>query len=63
MKFPKSLLAILMLVILTIFLAVSAAVKVAPNLVGVASYWGYVVLTPGLIVAVVVCGWLMPRKE
>jgi hypothetical protein len=28
-----------------------------------ASYWGYAVLTPGLIVAVVVCGWLIPRKE
>ena len=29
----------------------------------VISYRGYVALTPGLIVAIVVCGWLIPRKE
>ena len=27
------------------------------------SYWGYVVLTPGLIVATVLCLWLNPREK
>ena len=29
----------------------------------VISYWGYVALLPGLLLAVVVCVWLIPRNR
>jgi hypothetical protein len=29
----------------------------------VASYWGYVAFPPAMIVALVTCGWLIPRKR
>ena len=27
------------------------------------SYWGYVALLPALLLALVVCGWLIPRDR
>ena len=37
--------------------------EVAPRIVQIVSYWGYIAVTPALIVAFVVCGWLIPRKD
>ena len=33
------------------------------GLVKVICYWGYVALTPGLIVAIVAAVWLIPREQ
>ena len=33
------------------------------GLVKAISYWGYVALTPALIVAILVYGWLIPRRD
>jgi hypothetical protein len=63
MKLCRWLLPILMLLVATIALAVSAAVDVTPSIVRVVSYWGYVAVTPALIVAFVVCGWRNARKD
>jgi len=35
----------------------------APTVVMVISYWGYVALLPGLLVAFVIHGWLARPKE
>ena len=54
MKLRRRLLPTLMLVVAAIAFTFSATVDVAPN---------YVAVTPALIVALVVCGWLIPRKD
>jgi hypothetical protein len=36
--------------------------QAAPTLTMMISYWGYVSFLPVMIVALVVQGWLMPRK-
>ena len=63
MKLRRWLLPTLMLVVAAIAFTFSATVDVAPNIVRVVSYWGYIAVTPALIVAFVVCGWLIPRKD
>lgn len=40
-----------------------AGAEAPPTPVMVISYWGYVALPLALIVAFVVNGWLIPRKE
>ena len=60
MKLRKWLLPTLMLIVVLAF-AFSATVDVAPRIVQVVSYWGYIAVTPALIVAF--CGWLIPRKD
>ena len=35
----------------------------AQTLIMVISYWGYVVLVPVILVAFVVCGWVIGPKE
>jgi hypothetical protein len=42
---------------------VSGAIGVAPNLIMVISYCGYVAFLPAMIVAFVVFGWLIPRNK
>jgi hypothetical protein len=63
MKLRRWLLPALMLIAAAIAFAFSATVNVAPSIVRVVSYWGYIAVTPALIVAFVVCGWLIPRKD
>lgn len=63
MKFRRWLLPILMLLVAAMTFAFSANTDVAPGIVKVVSYWGYVAVTPALIVAFVVFGWLIPRKD
>jgi hypothetical protein len=63
MKLRRWLLPALMLIVPTIAFAFSATVSVAPGIVRVVSYWGYLAVTPALIAAFVVCGWLIPRKD
>jgi len=63
MKLRRWLLPILMLIVPAIAFAFSSTVDVAPGVVRVVSYWGYISLSPALIVAFVVCGWLIPRKD
>ena len=63
MRLRKWLLPTLMLIVAAIAFAFSATVDVAPRIVQVVSYWGYIAVTPALIVAFVVCGWLIPRKD
>ena len=63
MKLRRWLLPALMLIVPAVAFAFSATVNVAPGIVRVVSYWGYVAVTPALIVAFVVCGWLIPRKD
>lgn len=63
MKLRRWLLPALMLIVAAIAFAFSANVNVASGIVRVVSYWGYVAVTPVLIEAFVVCGWLIPRKD
>ena len=63
MKLRRRLLPTLMLIVPAIAIAFSATVNVAPRTVQVVSYWGYIAVTAALIVAFVVCGWLIPRKD
>jgi hypothetical protein len=63
MKLRRWLLPTLMLIVPAIAFAFSASVDVAPSIVRVVSYWGYIAVTPALIVAFVVFGWLIPRKD
>ena len=63
MKRRRWLLPALMLIVPAIAFAFSATVDAAPKIVQVVSYWGYIAVTPALIVAFVVCGWLIPRKD
>lgn len=63
MKLRRWLLPTLMLILAPIALAFSATVEFAPNVVRAVSYWGYVAAIPALIVASVVCGWLLPRED
>ena len=51
MKRRRWLLPALMLIVPAIAFAFSATVNVAPGIVRVVSYWGYVAVTPALIVA------------
>jgi len=41
----------------------TGVMEVAPNTVMVVSYWGYIAFPPVLIVAFVVNGWLIRRKD
>ena len=41
----------------------AGVMEVAPNTVMVVSYWGYIAFPPVLIVAFVVNGWLIRRKD
>jgi hypothetical protein len=41
----------------------AGVIEVAPNTVMLVSYWGYVAFPPVLIVAFVVNGWLIRRRE
>ena len=63
MKLRRWLLPTLMLIVAAIAFAFGATVNVAPSTVRLVSYWGYIAVTPALIVAFVVCGWLIPRKD
>jgi len=63
MKLRRWLLPTLILIVAAIAFAFRATVNVAPTIVRVVSYWGYLAVTPALIVAFVVCGWLIPRKD
>ena len=35
----------------------------APSVVMVITYWGYVLLLPAILVAFVICGWVIRPKE
>lgn len=63
MKLRRWLLPTLMLIVPAIAIAFGATVNVAPSIVRIVSYWGYIAVTPALIVAFVVFGWLIPRKD
>ena len=43
--------------------AMTQTVEPAPNSIMTVSYWGYVAFPPAMIGALVICGWLIPRKE
>ena len=63
MKLRRWLLPTLMLIVPASAFTFSATVNVAPSIVRVVSYWGYIAIIAALIVAFVVCGWLIPRKD